>query len=298
MTPSLFIGVDGGATHCRARIRDADGVCLGEGSAGPANVWLDLPGATANILAACRAAAGAAGLGREELGRLHAGFGLAGLVSAEVKRAFRAQPLPFASVVADNDAYAACLGAHGGKDGAILIVGTGSCGLAVVDGVRTNVGGWGQVISDHASGGRLGRAALRQALWAPEGVGTMTALCDALLTPHGHDASRTAEWAKTATPADFAALVPLIFEHAHRLDPVAMQLVRKTAADAECMIERLLAAGAPRVSLVGGMAEALAPWLSAPLRERLSLPQGDAVDGAIFMAQQAVADARAGTTKP
>src|SRR5262249_58977568 len=122
------------------------------------------------VLAATRAAAAAAGLGAQDFARLHAGLGLAGATGPEEVALVLAEPLPFASTVVDTDAYAAWLGACGGKDGAILIVGTGSCGLAVVNGQRVNVGGWGDVVSDDGSGNAIGRAALRRALWTFEGL--------------------------------------------------------------------------------------------------------------------------------
>jgi glucosamine kinase len=43
MSKHLFIGMDGGATSCRARIRDIGGNLLGEGRGGPANIHVDLP---------------------------------------------------------------------------------------------------------------------------------------------------------------------------------------------------------------------------------------------------------------
>ncbi len=66
-----------------------------------------------------------------------------------------AAKLPFASVTADNDAYAACIGAFSGGDGGIVIAGTGSIGMALVAGERHMVGGWGFQLGDHGSG-RLG----------------------------------------------------------------------------------------------------------------------------------------------
>ena len=42
MYKHLFIGIDGGASFCRARIRDIGGNLLGEGWGGPANIHLDL----------------------------------------------------------------------------------------------------------------------------------------------------------------------------------------------------------------------------------------------------------------
>ena len=42
MHKHLFIGVDGGASCCRARVRDMQGNLLGEGYGGPANIHFDL----------------------------------------------------------------------------------------------------------------------------------------------------------------------------------------------------------------------------------------------------------------
>src|SRR5438093_5835792 len=92
----LYLGVDGGATRCRARIRAEDGRLLGEGEAGPANSRLGLAAALGEVAAAARAAATAAGLGKSDLARLHAGLGLAGVTGrAEAERVL-SEPHPFA----------------------------------------------------------------------------------------------------------------------------------------------------------------------------------------------------------
>src|SRR5260221_1326927 len=107
MTEALYVGVDGGASHCRARIRDGSGRCLGEGSAGPSNTRLGLATALGEIVAACRVAAKAAGLGESDLARLHAGFGLAGATGPEERARVLGHPLPFASVAVDSAAHPA-----------------------------------------------------------------------------------------------------------------------------------------------------------------------------------------------
>ena len=62
---------------------------------------------------------------------LHAGLGLAGIVTSVGAERIAEAKLPFASVIADNDAYAAWVGAFAGSDGGIVIAGTGSIGFAV-----------------------------------------------------------------------------------------------------------------------------------------------------------------------
>jgi glucosamine kinase len=287
-SPALFLGVDGGATRSRARIRDGKGRLLGEGEAGPANTRLGLAQTLREVLNAATDAAAAAGLGAGGLARLHAGLGLAGATGRDEVARILAEPLPFASTVVDTDAYAAWLGACGGKDGAILIAGTGSCGLAVVDGQRINVGGWGDVVSDDGSGNAIGRAALRRALWTLEGLAPPGSLAEAILASFERDPEKMVAWAMAATKTDFARFAPLVFEHAARRDPLALALVEEAAQHIARMAARLLDCGAPSVVLIGGLAEPIAPWLPPPLRARLTTALADAADGAILMARRAV----------
>src|SRR3546814_12395512 len=62
---------------------------------------------------------------------------------------------PFARVTIASDAEITHLGAHGGEDGAILIVGTGSIAYLKVDGKVDTTGGYGFPIrSDERSVGK------------------------------------------------------------------------------------------------------------------------------------------------
>ncbi len=297
MPEILYVGIDGGGTSCRARICDAGGALLGEGVGGPANVRLDSKLVMQSILTASREAARNAGLGDADLRRAHAGFGLAGAALKSADAKLLAEPHPFRSVAIETDAYTAWLGAHGGAEGAILILGTGSCGLAVVDGRQFYVSGYGAEVSDEASGQRLGREAVRRALWAYDGRAEMTPLAAAILAGFNDSAEKIIAFATTARPADYGRFVPTVFEHAERLDPLGLALVSEAAGDAIRIIARLIDAGAPSVCLIGGLAEPLAAWFPAPIRARLSKPKGDALDGAILMARRAAEAAPASGTK-
>ena len=286
MSEPLLIGIDGGGTHCRARICDADGSILGEGSGGPANVRLGAALVMDSILTASRAAARSAGLLEQNLRGAHAGLGLAGAALASACDRLLQEPHPFASAAIETDAYAAWLGAHGGKDGAILILGTGSCGLAVVGGRQFYVSGWGAEVSDEASGQMLGREAIRRTLWARDGRAPMTPLARAVLARFGDDPEEILVFANDARPADYGRLAEMVFAHAAEREPLALALVTEAAADAVRMISRLLDAGAPSVSRLGGLAEPLSDWLPPPIRARLSPALGDALDGAILLARR------------
>lgn len=292
MPDQFFIGIDGGASSCRARLRDLEGNLLGEGYSGPANIHLDLDLAKESIRAASRAAIRAAGLDERVLHRAHAGLGLAGAGLKGACEQLRAGLNSFASTVVSTDAYIAWLGAHRGGNGGIVILGTGSCGLAIVDGKRIDVGGWGAEISDEAGGQRIGREALRRSLWTYDGRAKRTKLSDLILDRYRRDPAKIVAFATNATPAQYAEFAPLVFEYATRGDPLAVELVQETAEAATRIIDRLIAGGATAVSLIGGLADPVMPWLPSRLREFLASPQSDPLDGAILMARHDVQSRR------
>jgi len=292
MPDQFFIGIDGGASSCRARLRDLEGNLLGEGYSGPANIHLDLDLAKESIRAASRAAIRAAGLDERVLHRAHAGLGLAGAGLKGACEQLRAGLNSFASTVVSTDAYIAWLGAHRGGNGGIVILGTGSCGLAIVGGKRIDVGGWGAEISDEAGGQRIGREALRRSLWTYDGRAKRTKLSDLILDRYRRDPAKIVAFATSATPAQYAEFAPFVFEYARRGDPLAVELVQETAEAATRIIDRLIAGGATVVSLIGGLADPVMPWLPSRLREFLAAPQSDPLDGAILMARHDVQSRR------
>ena len=284
MSQPFFIGIDGGATSCRARIRDTDGSLLGEGGSGPANIHSNFRLALESIRLACEAALRSAAL-RE--GHLHAGLGLAGAGIKSACDRFLTKKMPFASMVLDTDAYVAWLGAHQGGDGAIVILGTGSCGLALINGRCISVAGWGAEVSDEAGGQRIGREALRRTLWAFDGRTEKTSLSTTILERFGGDPAKIVRFASRATPALYAEFAPLVLQYASARDPLAVTLVQETAEAAVAIVDRLADAGASAISLVGGLAEPLLPWLPPRIRDLVTEPQSDALDGSILMARRA-----------
>ena len=97
MSKHLFLGVDGGATSCRARLCNLDGDLLGEGLSGPANIYSDLAGSLRSIQAACQNAFMVAGLSPLNTYHTHAGLGLAGagVNSASERARAEADVLPY-----------------------------------------------------------------------------------------------------------------------------------------------------------------------------------------------------------
>lgn len=282
------MGVDGGGTGSRARIEDAAGRVLGTGKAGPAAASLGLDRAMAALTAASLAAAADAGLGPEALGEMHAGVGLAGINRIGLLDQLEARPHPFRSARFVDDATIACIGAHGGRDGGIVIVGTGSVGFAVVEGREIRVGGYGFPISDDGSGADLGLHAIRTALRAHDGRAAATAFTREVMTRFADDPLEVIAWKDRATATDYAAFAPLVMRDADAGDPVAQLIVREAAEQIDALVRRLLDAGAPRVALLGGLALPIEPHLAPDLRRGLVPVEGDAVAGALHLARRAV----------
>ncbi|WP_044559987.1 BadF/BadG/BcrA/BcrD ATPase family protein [Azospirillum sp. B4] len=281
-----YLGVDGGGTKCRARLRASDGTLLGEGLGGPANIRLGLDRAWASILEAIRAALAQAGLDAGAFPRLHVGMGLAGIVTSADGVRTRAAAPAFASLSAETDAHTACLGAFSGQDGAILIAGTGSAGYALIGGRGHAVGGWGFEVSDEGSGAAIGREAIRVALRAHDSLAPETGLTRQIRQRLGGSPAAIVSWVNDAGPADYGHLAPDVLAHAARGDLVACTILSKAARELETYIRHLHALGAARLCLMGGMAAPLTPWLSPWARSLLVAPEGDALEGALLMARQ------------
>jgi glucosamine kinase len=277
------LGIDGGGTGCRARLTDLQGRVLGEGEGGPANLGLGVEVALESILQAARTALAQAGLNHTAMPSIDAGLGLAGANVPRQAEAFKRLSLPFRSVAVLSDAEVGCLGAHLGRDGGILILGTGSQGVLHRQGIFTTVGGWGFALSDAGSGAILGRAAVRRALLAHEGVQPASAFTQAVMDQVGGDPVAMVEWAAQARPREWAAHARATFGHAARGDPVALELVRASAQDVELMLDRLIALGATRISLMGGVAQPTRAYLSPRFASVLVPPLGDAMAGALLL---------------
>jgi glucosamine kinase len=281
----LFLGVDGGGTQCRARLADRSGRMLGEGVSGPANIRLGLDAAFAAVLDAARQCLAEAGLGEPTIGRIIACLALAGATEPTELAAARSRRLPFRHTVIISDAHAACVGAHGGFDGGVIIAGTGSVGWAIVDGRQYRVGGWGLMLSDDGSAAWLGREAMRRVLWAHDGRIASTALLTHLFGEFDADPYAIVRWAANARPGDFGRLAPLIVEHAARRDPVAIELMQQAASHIDVLAARLAALGAERLALFGGLGPQLESWLAPETRQHLVTPAGDALAGALHLAR-------------
>lgn len=280
----LLLGVDGGGTKCRARLADCEGRILGEGVAGPANVRFGLDESFSAVRKAADQCLEQAGLSYRDH-RIVACLALAGASDSTDIAGARSYPHRFLEAIFTTDARAACVGAHAGRDGGIIIVGTGTIGWAIRAEQDIRVGGWGFPVSDEGSGAWLGCEALRRVLCARDGLIRWSSLLNCIFDRFGCDPHAIVRWMSTAHPRDFASLAPMIVEHASQDDHVARELLRLAAGHIDVIAARLIELGTLRLSLMGGLAPAIAPLLSDQVKSALVPPAGDALSGALRLAR-------------
>lgn len=285
----LLLGIDGGGTHCRARLTTFAGQILGEAVTGPANLRLGLGTSFSSVFEAVGQCLDRSKLPQATLGRTVACLALAGASEPRHLAAAQGQKHPFHKTVVTTDAHAACIGAHGERDGGIIVAGTGTVGWSIVDGQTYRVGGWGLPLSDEGSGAWLGAEALRRVLWAWDGRIPWTPLLRSLFANFDNDPHAIVDWSAAASPRDFGSLTQAVVDHATRGDAVATELMQLAAAHIDTLAARLVASGATRLVLVGGFGPSLKPWLAANTLSHLVEPEGDALDGALRLARSAAA---------
>lgn len=280
----LFLGADGGGTRCRVRLARGSGAILGEAEAGPANLRLGVREAFAAILDGARECLGDAGLPPTALERVTACLALAGASEPAERARASEYHLPFRRTILVADAEAACIGAHPDDDGGIIVIGTGSIGWAIVGGRQYRIGGWGLPLSDEGSGAWLGLEVLRRVLSAHDGRLGWTPLLEEVFARFDHDPHAIVRWTAEAKPGDYGGFAPLVVARAAQSDEAGSALIRLAAGHIDALAARLVAIGAARIALSGGLARGIEPYLAAATRRHLVSPRGDALAGALQIA--------------
>lgn len=279
----LVLGIDGGGTSCRAAVAGPDGVIIGRAKSGPANIRTDLTGARANIVEAARLALLDAGRDPALIPEIPALLGLAGSNVGTYRQQLEAI-LPFRQSVVESDALIALEGALGAVDGAIAVLGTGTAFMVRKDGQVRTVGGWGFLIGDQGSGGRIGRDLLEETMLAYDRIREASPLTHALLAVFRDNPRDVVEFTTTAKPGDFGGFAPMVFEYAAKGDAVGERILARAVNDIEDSLGVLELRSGDPLCLLGGLAPLLEPRLSQKYRVMVRPPLQDALGGAVAMA--------------
>ncbi|MEQ1768461.1 MAG: BadF/BadG/BcrA/BcrD ATPase family protein [Devosia sp.] len=304
--PRYFLGVDGGGTNCRIRLADETLTTLADAGGGRSNLQIDGgEPAYRSINEGTREVFAKAGIDIAEAANTHACFGMAGGRLESSRQAFEQRPWPFAGVKVFDDIDIARAGAHGGEDGAVIIVGTGSAALAMVDGTRHQCGGWGFHVGDQMSGAILGRELVRRTVEATDGLVSGSPLTEAVLQKFGGSVDAIMDWSfpkddKPSSPptsgapntllgrapAEFGALMPMFFDFFEKGDAVAKELMELQLSFIDNYVRWFKARGVAKMAAVGGFGTRLYPLMEARYGDFIVRPQHEPLHGAVILAKQ------------
>lgn len=287
ISPS-FIGVDGGGTKCKATLFDANLQPIADGVAGPANVSRELGVAQQSIITSIELALQRAGTDPNDwLSKINVFAGLAGANIESASGALSAWHHPFKSFQFTTDLHSAAFGAHAGEDGAVLIVGTGSCSAALHQGQLTQYGGYGFLLGDKGSGAWLGKALVTKALESVDGYVDKTDLTRQLFdTYECQTPEQLVEIFNEVNPGRFARLAPMVISAASQGDLVGQIIVAEAADYLSTISERALQVSGGKLALVGGVAEVIKPWLRSDIQAACVAPQHSPEWGALYYFQK------------
>lgn len=290
-----LIGVDGGGTKTHIRIQQADGTHIAEASSGPSALMHGRDKAWAAITIAINQGFHSAGIMPPPLQRIAAGFGLSGVNVPAWAAEFSALNPGFGSIMVTSDAISTLFGAHQGRPGAIIAIGTGSIGAILrPDHTQHIIGGWGFPSGDEASGAWLGLLAINYVQQVFDGRAHNCALADSVIAHCGghagngddkHNRDSVLGWLAQANQSRYAQLAPLIIQHA-ACDDVARDMLDKAANEVVSMATALDPSGQLPLALCGGLGHVLRDFLPKALQQRTSLPQADSATGGLLLIRQ------------
>jgi glucosamine kinase len=278
-----LIGVDGGGTGTRVRIARADGTELAQGQSGPSGLAHGIAQAWQSVGEAVAKAFATVGIHQPAIGSAAIGLGLAGVHNPEWAAQFIAADPGYGALRLENDAYTTLMGAHQGRPGAIVALGTGSVGQALLpDGRQVEVGGWGFPAGDEASGGWLGLRAAGIMQQVVDGRRAHSAFAQALIDSCGGKRAAMQAWLAAASQTKFATLAPIVIAHG-ATDDAARALLQEAGREAALIARALDPSGTLPLALCGGLGEPLRAYLPPDMLARSVAPAGDAASGALRM---------------
>lgn len=283
----LFLGIDGGGSKCKAIIMNQDNEILGIGISGPGNPLHGFEQATNSITESATLALKNADLIHSKLDDIVAGVGLAGVNIPLLFDKIATWQHPFKSMHLATDLFIACLGAHNGSDGAVIISGTGSSGFAYVDEQHTLIGAHGFPHGDKGSGAWFGLQAVKQVLLSLDGLVPTTLMSEVLLKKlNCKNDIDLVEAVANQKATFYAQQANLVFDTAERGDKFALAIVAQGAEYINGMARILTAKNPPRMSMIGGLTPRLKPWLADDIQRNLAEPLNTPEVGAVLYAKQ------------
>ncbi|WNO60043.1 BadF/BadG/BcrA/BcrD ATPase family protein [Rheinheimera sp. MMS21-TC3] len=280
-----ILALDGGGSKTLARLTNLETGQQWQQQAGPASLTNDFDLAMANINQLISQLCQVSGALPSQITAV---MGLAGAANPQQHQQAETALAPlFLQLLITTDARTSLYGANLGQPIAMVAIGTGSVAMRLQsDGQEHQVGGWGFNIADEASGAWLGKMAMRKLLWQVDSkTGVQSPLLQAIADKTAATPASLLTWLKSATPADYALLAPLVFEYQNQC-AIAQQLLIEHGQALSKLIYAVREDTNLPVMLLGGLASVSKPLLRSSEQALLQPAKGDSVEGAHILACQ------------
>lgn len=282
-TIKYLVGVDGGGSGTRIIVTDKKLQILASAQGDPSALGQGIEKAWRSIVDTLARAFYYGSLPVPMLSECAIGLGLSGANNIVWKNEFYMRNPGFKNIIVDTDGFTTLLGAHSGKPGVIVAVGTGSVGMVLnKNGERKDVSGWGFPAGDESSGAWLGLKAAAITMKTLDGRRPASALSELVLKFCGKEPGQFLNWLGNAGQNSFAQLAPLVFQAAPT-DNDAKELLLSAGVEIELMAKTLDPEGKLPLSICGRLGEALIPYLPESTKKHNQPAQGDSTIGALLL---------------
>lgn len=278
-----LLAIDGGGTSCRfALVRGDDRLVV---RLGGANVYSAPEHSVQTLTTGLEALRNKAGLSEAAFHNIPLYAGLAGVV--DDAHALRLeQMLPNHAIKIQDDRPCALAGALGELDGSLAGIGTGSFFACRKNGTIQFAGGYGFSIGDEGSAAWLGKRLLQRCLHVLDGQFPETPLVAGCLDQFQRRASRIVTFVQSAAPAAYGEFAPRVTAAAKEGDLTAQDIVNEAAHHIQRALHGMGHQPGDRLCLIGSVAPHYAAYLPSEIADSICAPQGEALDGAVFLARK------------
>ena len=203
-----IIGVDGGGSKTHAILIDKTRNIIAEAFNGSANINSDLSLAQNSIKSVIDELILKYQLQNKNIA---IGIGVAGYSAVQNRnQLLKNLSLSYPTIKLSSDCHIACLAAHSGHEGCIIICGTGVVGYYIQNNIGQQIGGWGFPHGDLGGAAWLGLEICRYTCKAIDGIIPFSPLLNHVFNQFNHSFSEFKIWLLQAKPSDYAHISRLI----------------------------------------------------------------------------------------
>lgn len=252
------IGVDGGGSKTHAVLFNVNGEILAEKVTSSANIASNLDQARESLITAIQTLLYKYNLDPHNVA---IGIGVAGFSHNDNRhKLIEFLNNNFIHVKVASDAHIACLAAHNGHDGSVVICGTGVVGYYIKNGVGTQIGGWGFPHGDLGSGAWLGLEIARLLCKAIDGIIATSPMLDNLYERFSFNPTLYKKWLQSSSPKEYAELARLLPDYLNNQDLYALEVFKNGYQEIVNFIKLIEMTSLP-LKISGGLANLYYPSL-------------------------------------